>query len=85
MTYSHDLKLCLKTCQIHVSEGTENLAAPFASVFSLLKKKHRANGPPSGRGLSNAIMAHVDTSGHLPWWEEAETLEKGMHKNIRRA
>ena len=35
--------------------------------------------------LSNAIVVHVDEAGHLPRWEGAEILEKGMNKNIRRA
>ena len=33
--------------------------------------------------LSNAIVVHVDKAGHLPRWEEAEILEKGMNKNRR--
>ena len=38
-----------------------------------------------GHVLSNAIVVHADKSGHLPRWEQAEILEKGMKKNIRRA
>ena len=35
--------------------------------------------------LGNAIVVHVEKSGHLPRWEEAEILEKGIKKDIRRA
>ena len=38
-----------------------------------------------GHVLSNAIVVHVEKSGHLPRWEEAEILEKGIKKDIRRA
>ena len=45
--------------------------------------KHRRD--VRGHMLSNAIVVHLDKARHLPRWEEAEILEKGMNKNIRRA
>ena len=35
--------------------------------------------------LSNAMVIHADKAGHLPRWEHAEILEKGMKKSVRKA
>ena len=32
--------------------------------------------------LGNAIVVHVDEAGHLPKWENAKVLEKGMDRDI---
>ena len=34
---------------------------------------------------SNAMVAHANKEGHLPRWEQANILEKGIPENIRRA
>ena len=38
-----------------------------------------------GHVLSNAMVVHADKVGHLPRWEHAELLERGIDKEIRKA
>ncbi|XP_076048235.1 uncharacterized protein LOC143029472 [Oratosquilla oratoria] len=35
--------------------------------------------------LTNAMVVHVDDSGHLPQWNRAEILHEGMDKKIRKS
>ena len=34
--------------------------------------------------LSNALVDHIEREGHLPNWERAEVLEKGLSKRRRK-
>ena len=35
--------------------------------------------------MSNALVVHADEAGHLPRWDQAGILEKGIKKDIRKA
>ena len=45
-------------------------------------REHRAD--VRNHRLSNALVSHIDQQGHLPNWEQAEVLEKGLSKRRRK-
>ena len=45
-------------------------------------KEHRAD--VRYHRLTNALVTHIDDKGHLPKWEQAEVLEKGLSKQQRK-
>ena len=45
-------------------------------------KEHRAD--VRYHRLTNALVHHIDDKGHLPKWERAEVLEKGLSKQQRK-
>ena len=45
-------------------------------------KEHRAD--VRHHRITNAIVNHIDDKGHLPSWENATTLEKGLSKQQRK-